>query len=119
MGLTLSDKEIQDLVFVDYSQKQWGVLWEQMPKSITGRVPTRRISDDDRYFTDRFQGQPKDGYTRMFENMLDGILSPITSKCTTCDHFKVHHFGWGVCGGWRGGWQGGNASQETYFVVRS
>ena len=21
------------------------------------------------------------------------ILSPITSKCTTCDHFKVHHFG--------------------------
>ena len=24
-----------------------------------------------------------------------GALSPITSKCTTCDHFKVHHFGWG------------------------
>jgi hypothetical protein len=22
-------------------------------------------------------------------------LSPVTSKCTTCDHFKVHHFGWG------------------------
>jgi hypothetical protein len=26
---------------------------------------------------------------------IPGFVSPITSKCTTCDHFKVHHFGWG------------------------
>jgi hypothetical protein len=42
-------------------------------------------------------------------------LSLITSKCTTCDHFKVHHSGRGFFGGWRGGWQGGNASQGSFF----
>ena len=44
-----------------------------MPAAITGQVPTRRENDDDRYFTDRFQGQPKEGYTKMFERMLEGI----------------------------------------------
>jgi hypothetical protein len=33
-------------------------------------------------------------------------LSRITSKCTTCNHFKVHHFGWVFSAGLRGGWQG-------------
>jgi|GEM_PF-4515705 len=35
-------------------------------------------------------------------------LSPITSKCTTCDHFKVHHFGWVFSDGGVGVWQGAN-----------
>ena len=47
------------------------------------------------------------------------LVSLITSKCTTCDHFKVHHSGWGVFGGWRGGWQGGNASQGSFLAGRS
>ena len=37
---------------------------------MTSRVPTR-TSTDDRYFTDSFQAMPLDGYTRMFERMLD------------------------------------------------
>ncbi len=69
----LSDEQIKDLIFREYSQKQWGVPWEQMPAAITGRVPTRRENEDTRYFTDRYQGQPKDGYTAMFERMLEGI----------------------------------------------
>ena len=43
------------------------------------------------------------------------LVSPITSKCTTCDHFKVHHFGWGISGGLRGGWQGANAFRGEVF----
>lgn len=39
-------------------------------KSVTARVPTR-TSTDDRYFTDSFQAMPADGYTAMFEKMLD------------------------------------------------
>ena len=42
----------------------------------------------------------------LLESILlkEGIhfVSPITSKCTTCDHFKVHHFGWGFSDGWSG-----------------
>ena len=30
------------------------------------------------------------------------VLSRITSKCTTCNHFKVHHFGWVFSAGLRG-----------------
>jgi UDP-galactopyranose mutase len=42
----------------------------ELDKSVTARVPTR-ANDDDRYFADKFQAMPADGYTRMFENMLD------------------------------------------------
>ena len=37
---------------------------------MTARVPAR-TTDDDRYFTDRFQAMPADGYTAMFERILD------------------------------------------------
>jgi hypothetical protein len=30
------------------------------------------------------------------------LMSRITSKCTTCNHFKVHHFGWVFSAGLRG-----------------
>ena len=42
----------------------------ELDKSVTARVPTR-TNTDDRYFTDRFQVIPAEGYTRMFERMLD------------------------------------------------
>ena len=44
-----------------------------MDASVTARVPTR-TNTDDRYFTDRFQAMPRDGYTAMFERMLDHRL---------------------------------------------
>ena len=52
-------------------------------------------------------------------DVMGARLSAITSKCTSCDHFKVHHFGWGFCGGWRCGWQGGNASLGSFLAGRS
>jgi UDP-galactopyranose mutase len=42
----------------------------ELDKSVTARVPTR-TDDDDRYFTDKFQAMPADGYTAMFQSMLD------------------------------------------------
>ena len=73
IGRELADDEIRELIFTDYSAKQWGVPWAELPAAIRGRVPARRDSSDDGYFTDEFQGQPRAGYTRMFENMLEGI----------------------------------------------
>jgi len=73
LGRDLDPKEIQDLLFREYSERHWGIPWEQLPKSISGRVPNKRDSHDDRYFTDKYQGIPEDGYTAMFKNMLDGI----------------------------------------------
>ncbi len=57
-------------VFSYYSEKQWGVPAEEVDARIIGRVPVR-VSNDDRYFTDPFQGVPAQGYTRFFESLLD------------------------------------------------
>ena len=56
--------------FQGYTRKQWGLDPSELDKSVTARVPTR-TNTDDRYFTDRFQAMPADGYTAMFNNMLD------------------------------------------------
>lgn len=56
--------------FEGYTRKQWGLDPSELDRSVTARVPTR-MNLDDRYFLDTFQAMPLDGYTRMFERMLD------------------------------------------------
>jgi UDP-galactopyranose mutase len=63
-------RELYELFFRGYTRKQWGLDPSELDASVTARVPTR-TNDDDRYFTDRFQVMPADGYTAMFERMLD------------------------------------------------
>jgi UDP-galactopyranose mutase len=62
--------ELYEKFFKHYTRKQWGFDPSELDKSVTARVPTR-TSDDDRYFTDKYQVMPKDGYTALFERMLD------------------------------------------------
>ncbi|MDR2681886.1 MAG: UDP-galactopyranose mutase, partial [Holosporaceae bacterium] len=58
---------VYEKIFQEYSQKQWG----QIPDSaVTARVPIY-ISRDNRYFQDKYQGIPQNGYTKMIEKMLD------------------------------------------------
>ncbi|MGI6216503.1 MAG: UDP-galactopyranose mutase [Coriobacteriales bacterium] len=57
-------------VFLYYTQKQWGLTPEEVDPSVTARVPVF-ISRDNRYFQDKYQGMPLEGYTKLFENMLD------------------------------------------------
>jgi len=63
-------RELYETFFRGYTRKQWGLDPSELDKSVTARVPTR-TNTDDRYFTDAFQAMPLDGYTRMFENMLE------------------------------------------------
>jgi UDP-galactopyranose mutase len=63
-------RDLYERFFQCYTRKQWGMDPSELDKSVTARVPTR-TNTDDRYFTDSFQAMPLDGYTRMFENMLD------------------------------------------------
>jgi UDP-galactopyranose mutase len=67
-------QELYETFFRGYTRKQWGLDPSELDKSVTARVPTR-TNTDDRYFGDRFQAMPADGYTAMFDNMLrsDGI----------------------------------------------
>jgi UDP-galactopyranose mutase len=60
---------VYEVLYLGYTVKQWGLRPEDLDPSVTGRVPVR-IGYDDRYFTDRFQGIPRDGYTAMVRRML-------------------------------------------------
>ncbi|RLG11706.1 UDP-galactopyranose mutase [Candidatus Pacearchaeota archaeon] len=60
---------IYEKVFLHYTEKQWGIKPEEIDPSVTARVPVV-ISRDDRYFQDKYQGIPKNSYTKMFEKML-------------------------------------------------
>ena len=55
--------------FKYYTKKQWDLDPSKLSASVCGRIPVR-TNDDDRYFTDKYQFMPKDGYTKMFEKML-------------------------------------------------
>lgn len=61
---------VYEHVFVHYTMKQWGQRPEEIDPATTARVPVR-LSRDPRYFLDTYQGMPLEGYTKMFERMLD------------------------------------------------
>jgi UDP-galactopyranose mutase len=63
-------KDLYEKFFKGYTQKQWGMDPSELDASVAGRIPTRTNSDS-RYFTDTYQAMPLEGYTRLFERMLD------------------------------------------------
>lgn len=65
---------VYENVFLHYTMKQWGKTPDQIDPAITGRVPVF-VGDDDRYFPQApHQGMPNEGYTELFNNMLDHDL---------------------------------------------
>jgi UDP-galactopyranose mutase len=66
-------RELYELFFQGYTRKQWGVDPSALDKAVTARIPTR-TNTDDRYFGDKHQIMPADGYTAMFNRMLDHPL---------------------------------------------
>ncbi len=80
VGETLYEK-----IFRNYTKKQWDKYPEQLDASVLNRIPVRN-NFDPRYFSDKHQGQPKEGYTKLFEKML--AHPNITVKLNT-DFFDV------------------------------
>ncbi len=56
-------------IFEFYTHKQWALKPEDLGEAVMNRVPVY-VSEEDRYFTDKYQFQPKDGFTKMVANML-------------------------------------------------
>ncbi|SOE38770.1 UDP-galactopyranose mutase [Delftia acidovorans] len=63
-------RDLYEKFFLNYTRKQWGMDPSQLKAGVAARIPVR-TNTDDRYFTDVFQAMPLQGYTRMFERMLD------------------------------------------------
>jgi UDP-galactopyranose mutase len=63
-------RDLYEKFFRGYTRKQWGLDPSELAASVAARIPTR-TNHDDRYFTDAFQAMPAEGYTRMFERILE------------------------------------------------
>ncbi len=79
---------VYENIFLHYTMKQWGQTPEEIDPEVTGRVPVL-LSYDNRYFQDKYQGMPKDGYTAMFEKMLahQNITVETHTGCKDCMAF--------------------------------
>lgn len=64
-------KELTDIFFRAYSEKQWSMPLNEIPASTVMRIPSPRLNIDCNYFTDKYQFLPHNGYSKMFRNMLN------------------------------------------------
>ena len=75
--LESTDKDLKYLadyiytnVFLGYNLKQWGCKPEDLDSSVSSRIPIY-LSKDNRYFQDKYQAIPLNGYTEMFKNIIN------------------------------------------------
>jgi len=65
--------KLYEMFFKNYTRKQWKRDPKDLDASVCGRIPIR-TNRDDRYLSEKFQALPKEGYTRMFQKILDHPL---------------------------------------------
>ena len=71
-ALTLIGKDIYEQLIKGYTEKQWGRPCTELPAFIIRRLPVR-MTFDNNYFNDSYQGIPIGGYNRLIDGLLDGI----------------------------------------------
>lgn len=72
-AISLVGRDIYEKLVKGYTEKQWGRDCTQLPASIIRRLPVR-LTYNNNYFNDRYQGIPEGGYTAVIEKMLDGAV---------------------------------------------
>lgn len=63
-------EKLYETFFKNYTWKQWGRDPQELAPEVAKRIPVRE-NRDKRYFSDKYQGIPRNGYAQMVENMLD------------------------------------------------
>ena len=71
-AISLVGRDIYEKLIKGYTEKQWGRDCKDLPSFIIKRLPVR-LTFDNNYFNALYQGIPVGGYTKMVENMLEGI----------------------------------------------
>lgn len=71
-ALSLVGRDVYEKLVKGYTEKQWGRSCKELPAFIIKRLPVR-FTYDNNYFTDRYQGIPIGGYTRIIDKLLEGI----------------------------------------------
>ena len=71
-ALTLIGRDIYEQLIKGYTEKQWGRRCTELPAFIIRRLPVR-MTFDNNYFNDSYQGIPIGGYNRLIDGLLDGV----------------------------------------------
>lgn len=71
-ALSLVGSEIYEKLIKGYTTKQWMKNPEHLPPFIIKRLPVR-LTFNNNYFFDKYQGIPENGYTELFEKLLEGV----------------------------------------------
>ena len=71
-AISLVGRSIYEKLIKGYTEKQWNRDCKDLPAFIIKRLPVRLVYDNN-YFNDQYQGIPIGGYTKLIENMLEGI----------------------------------------------
>ena len=81
-AISLVGRDIYEKLVKGYTEKQWGRSCKDLPSFIIRRLPVR-LTFDNNYFNALYQGIPIGGYTKMVENMLEGVeVRPNTDYLT-------------------------------------
>lgn len=80
-AISLVGRDIYEKLVKGYTEKQWGKRATELPSFIIKRLPVR-MTYDNNYFNDLYQGIPVGGYTGMIEKMLEG-----SEVRLECDYF--------------------------------
>ena len=86
-GLNFLSRYVYEKVFLHYTKKQWDLKPEDIDSNVTARVPVY-VSRDDRYFTDKYQAVPMEGYSKIFQNML---CHPNIKLMLNTDYREIMH----------------------------
>lgn len=71
-ALTLIGKDIYEQLIKGYTEKQWGRPCSELPAFIIRRLPVR-LTFDNNYFNDAYQGIPIGGYNKLIDGLLEGV----------------------------------------------
>ncbi len=89
-ALSLVGRDIYEKLIKGYTEKQWGRECKDLPSFIIRRLPVR-LTYDNNYFNDPYQGIPVGGYNKLVEALLKDC-----EVRTDCDFFES-----GLCYAWR------------------
>jgi UDP-galactopyranose mutase len=85
LALTTIGLELYEAFIKNYTLKQWQTDPKFLPASTLSRLPVR-FDANQRYFSDKYEGIPVDGYTQLFNRMLDSNLIDVELNC---DFFQI------------------------------
>lgn len=88
-AISLIGRDIYEKLVKGYTEKQWGKKAIELPSFIIRRLPVR-MTYDNNYFNDTYQGIPIDGYTQIIEKMLNNKLINVQTSVDFFDHKETY-----------------------------